>query len=126
MRDRREQEKIKALLWKAYALGYQVGYYRHYESVGWVKREIHKIEEMAEAMGIKEKAIEIYRKGKLEGERKRSILLIGEEVKEERIRKRIFTYEVRSPLSPIILSWKGHTIPHFIRIPVFLRRRNQF
>ena len=128
MRDRREQEKIKALLWRAYALGYQAGYYRHYESVGWIKRELRKIEEMAEALGIKEKAMEIYRKGKLDGERKRSILLIGEEgAKEGRIRKRIFTYEVRrSPISRIILSWKGHIIPHFIRVPAFLRRRNQF
>ncbi|MCD6371022.1 MAG: hypothetical protein J7L63_05980, partial [Thermoplasmata archaeon] len=92
MTDRRKQEKIKALLRKAYALGYQAGYYRHYESVGWIKRELRKIEEMAEALGIKEKAMEIYRKGKLDGERKRSILLIGEEgAKEGRIRKRIFT-----------------------------------
>ncbi len=129
MLERRKQEKIKALLQRAYTLGFEVGYYRHYESVGWVKRELRKIEETANRLGVRERALEVYRKGKTDGERKRSILLIGGERLPERVRgeRRAFTMEARrTPLSRIAIFWRAHTRPRLMNLPNFLRRRNQF
>ncbi len=129
MFDKKKIEEAKTLLRRAYALGFEVGYYRHYESVGWVKKELRRLEEEAEKLGIKKRLLDIYLKGKADGERKRSILQAGEEIPVLRVprERRAFTEEARrTPISRIIISWRAHIRPAFMNLPRFLRRRNQF
>ncbi|MCD6276150.1 MAG: hypothetical protein J7J42_05350 [Thermoplasmata archaeon] len=131
MLDRKKKERIQKLMERAYALGFEVGYYKHYESVGWVKRELRRIEEEAKKLGIWEKILEIYRRGRADGERKRAMFLIEGEARAEtsggrgRVRG-IEEEERRTPIARVIIRWKAHRRPPMIRLPSFLRRRNQF
>ncbi len=76
----RKKKKIdkKALIKKAYVLGFEVGYYKHYEAVGWVRREREKLEKLALEYGIEREIREAYNRGKLEGEKRKSLDLIEE------------------------------------------------
>ena len=124
LRKKRDEKSIK-LLQRAYVLGYEVGYYSHYESVGWVKKELEKLREEAEKLGILEKLEEVYALGKEEGKRKRFFAVAERE--ELPVTERTVTHEEpRYPFSRIRMQIRTHLRPLFLTTPRFLRRRNQF
>ncbi len=122
LRRRKREEIAKDLVKRAYILGYEVGYYRHQDSVGWVKKMLRRYEEEAEKAGILEEVTRAYKRGKIDGARKR-VIEIGEgkerpvempsiDFRVERTRMRVFKREERRPV--------------FTSLPRFLRRRYQF
>ena len=113
-KNKRNVEEKKNLIKKSYALGFEVGYYKHYESVGWVKKAWREIERLAEEMDAEEEVKNAYKKGKIEGERKRSIDLIKD--KSNLLEKR---RDINRALEAISRPVKE---PKFIHFPKFLKR----
>jgi|GEM_PF-1632763 len=122
LRRKRKEEMAQNIIKRAYILGYEVGYYRHQEAVGWVKKELRRLEEEAEKAGVLDEFIKAYKRGKIDGGKKR-IIEIGEgkerpvempqlDFRVERTRIRTFKRFERRPL--------------FTSLPKFLRRRYQF
>ncbi len=120
MKSKKFQKK-EELIKRAYVLGYEVGYYGHYESVGWVKKELRKIEELAREEGIEKEVLTAYRKGKLDSQRKRSYELTeGKEIPADEISN------VRAERTIIRALRRQDRRITFINLPKFLRRRNHF
>ena len=64
----------------AYKLGFDIGYYGHYETLGWIRRENAQINGMAKKLGVVGTVEAAYEKGKKRGsEMKRSRLSKGSE-----------------------------------------------
>ncbi len=125
MLRKKSDEKSVKLLQRAYALGYEVGYYQHYESVGWVKKELSKLREEAEKLGILDKLEQIYNLGKEEGKKKR-FFAIAEKGELPTMERTVTHSEQRYPFSRIRLQIRTHHRPFFLATPKFLKRRNQF
>jgi hypothetical protein len=67
-----DEEKLKALIAKAYHLGHEVGYFNHIEWVGWVsdaREEIFKAATEAESF---DRVLEAYNGGKSDGRKERT------------------------------------------------------
>ncbi len=122
LRRKKREETVRNLIKNAYILGYEVGYYRHQESVGWVKKRLRRFEEEAERAGILDEVMRVYKRGKIDGARKR-VIEIGEgrdrtiempsiDFRVERTRIRTFRRVERRPV--------------FTSLPKFLKRRYQF
>lgn len=62
---------------RAYKLGFEVGYYGHYESLGWIRRENAGIRKMAQDLGITLDVSTAYEKGKRRGSEQRRSKLSG-------------------------------------------------
>ena len=113
---RKNTQKVekKALLERAYKLGFEVGYYKHYESVGWVKKEMEKIIEEAKRLKIIEEIKKAYERGKIDGKKKKSIdMLSGETIVSEK--ENIQT-------AGLTAIKRVHYKPRFISFPKFLKR----
>ncbi|AGB03956.1 hypothetical protein AciM339_0054 [Aciduliprofundum sp. MAR08-339] len=108
------------LIKRAYVLGYEVGYYSHDEAVGWVKKELRKIEQLARAEGIEKEIEKVYKRGKDEGRRKRSYEIT--EGKEKPMEQP----SIRVERNTIRLIRRYELRMQFMDLPRFLRRRNQF
>ncbi len=93
----------KKILRELYILGYEVGYYGHLDTVGWVRREKERLIEEGIKLGIRgELLIEIYEKGvskgRAEKERKLSFMLgkeFLERVEKEIAKEKGALYQVR-------------------------------
>ncbi len=113
---RKKPQKVerKTLVERAYKLGFEVGYYKHYESVGWVKKEMEKIIEEAKRLKIVEEIKKAYKKGKIDGKRKKSIdMLSGESIVPER---------ENIQAAGLGAIKRVHYKPRFISFPKFLKR----
>ena len=62
---------LKRLVEEAYHFGYFVGYRGHSEWAEWVRRKRVQLYSLAEEMGVFERVQEAYRRGRVEGARKR-------------------------------------------------------
>ena len=68
-------EKATDLVSRAYKLGYEIGFYGHYETLGWIRRERAEIDKLAKKLGIVKYVLASYEKGRKRGlEAKRSSL----------------------------------------------------
>ena len=114
LRKRKREVEKKELLKKAYALGFEVGYYRHYEAVGWVRREREKIESLASRYGIEVEVRRAYERGKADGERKKSTDLLEE--------KEVHGGEKNLPVRGLEAISTPSREPRFFHLPKFLRR----
>ncbi len=114
---KKSSNDVKDLIKKAYALGYEVGYYKHYEYIGWVRKIWNEIEEKASAAGIEEEIKKAYARGKADGERKRSLDLLKEE--------KIVPEKKNMPTTGIRAISRITREPRFFSLPSFLKRRNQ-
>ena len=112
--------KREDVLKRAYILGYEVGYYGHYESIGWVKRELRKLESLAREEGIEYEFWEIYRRGKEDSRKARSYEITeGREIPVEDI-------NVRTERTMIRAIRRQDRRIKTLSLPRFLKRRNQF
>jgi len=59
----------KEVIVQSYSLGYEVGYYKHYEIMGWVYEDKNRIFKKAEELGILEVVRKAYQEGRRDGER---------------------------------------------------------
>ncbi len=60
------------LLKKSFKLGFEVGYFHHFEGAGWVAEEKFELEEIGKKLKIEEMASLEYERGKREGVKKRA------------------------------------------------------
>lgn len=119
MRSKKTKKKYN-LIKRAYLLGYEVGYYSHDDAVGWVKKELRKIEQLAREEGIEKEIEQVYKEGKSEGRRKRSYEITeGKEKPMERP-------DIRVERSTIRIISRHNLRVQFVNLPRFLKRRNQF
>ncbi len=102
----------------AYKLGFEVGYYKHYEAVGWVKKEKRRIEDLAKKLGVLDEIMKVYERGKEDGERKKSVGMLEE--KETRASGR-----APEPVKAIRALAHPAREPHFFHIPKFLKRNQK-
>ncbi len=110
-------DEKKELLKEAYKLGFEVGYYRHYESVGWVRRKREEIESIAVQEGILDKVREAYDRGKVDGERKKSVDLIDE--------RKIADKHKNMPVRELAAIEIPDFQPKFFSVPRFLRKNHK-
>ncbi len=103
---------------EAYKLGFEVGYYKHYESVGWVKKERRRIESEAQELGILDEINEMYRRGKEDGARKKSVSML----EEKEVRSSGRAPEQVKALRAIAPPTRE---PHFFHLPKFLRKNQK-
>ena len=122
LRRRKKEIVAEDLIKRAYILGYEVGYYRHQESVGWVKKTLRRYQEEAERAGILEQVLRAYKRGKIDGGRKR-VLEIGEG-KERPVEMPSIDFRVER--TRIKTFRRAERRPLFTSLPKFLRRRYQF
>ncbi len=93
----------KKVLRELYILGYEVGYYGHLDTVGWVRKEKERLIEEGVKLGVKgELLVEIYERGvsrgRREKERKISFMLgkeFLERIEEEIGKEKGALYQVR-------------------------------
>ena len=112
--------KKEDILKRTYILGYEVGYYGHYESIGWVKRELRKLESLAREEGIEYEFWEIYKRGKEDSRKARSYEITeGREIPVEDI-------DVRRERTMIRAIRRQDRRIKTLSLPRFLKRRNQF
>ncbi len=112
--------KREDILKRAYILGYEVGYYGHYESIGWVKRELRKLESLAREEGIEYEFWEIYKRGKEDSRKARSYEVTeGKEIPVEEV-------NVRTERTMIRAIRRQDRRIKTLSLPRFLKRRNQF
>jgi len=112
--------KREDILKRAYMLGYEVGYYGHYESIGWVKRELRKLESIAREEGIEYEFWEIYKRGKENSRKARSYEVTeGREIPVEDI-------SIRAERTMIRAIRRQDRRIKTLSLPRFLKRRNQF
>jgi len=122
LRRKGKDENIRDVLKRGYILGYEVGYYKHQEAVGWVKKELRRLEEEAEKAGILEEFLKAYRRGKIDGGRKRII-----EIREGREKPvEMPAVDFRVERTRIRMFKRLERRPMFTSLPKFLRRRYQF
>ncbi|NPA74917.1 MAG: hypothetical protein GXO25_02400 [Euryarchaeota archaeon] len=114
----KKQQHGEELVREAYKLGFEVGYYKHYESVGWVKKERRKIEAEAEKLGILERVISAYKRGKVDGARKKSQSMV-EEKEVVTVNKGPETVKALKAISPPVRE------PRFFHLPKFLRKNQK-
>ena len=111
---KKKKINVRKLLEEAYKLGFEVGYYGHYEYVGWVREKRERIESIAQKIGVLDKVEAVYRRGKEDGENKRSRdLAMDREIAVERNKAHKGVRALRRH------DWK----PKFIAFPKFLMRR---
>ncbi len=118
----RNYRKKEEILKKAYILGYEVGYYGHYESIGWVKRELRKLEELAKEEGFEDAFWEIYKRGKNDSRRKRSYEVT--EGKEIPVEEAIINARVERTMIRAIRRHDRRV--RTLTLPKFLKGYNQF
>ena len=114
---KKKREESKELLKKAYMLGFEVGYYRHYESVGWVKKKRDAIENEAIAQNLVEEMRKAYQRGKIDGERKKSQDLVQE--------KKVVVSEKHHPVRGLAAISIPKREPRFFSLPKFLRKNHR-
>ena len=117
-----DNEVKKALLKKAYDLGYEVGYYGHMEDISWIKEERESIIERAIEIGLDlEEVTKAYQLGKKRGayDRKQKIqqALSAESLLERLRREYRESYNVEDALSSVF----GSSRPNNIKPPTMLR-----
>jgi hypothetical protein len=122
MVKRKNYGKKEEILKEAYVLGYEVGYYGHYESIGWVKRELTKLEELAKEEEIENAFWEIYERGKNDSRRKRSYEVT--EGKEIPVEETVINVRVERTMIRAIRRHDRRI--RTLTLPKFLRRYNQF
>ncbi len=117
-----KSSKKEDILKKAYILGYEVGYYGHYESIGWVKRELRKLESVAKEEGIEYEFWEIYKRGKDDSRKARSYEITeGREIPVEEA-----IVNIRADRTMIRAIRRQDRRIKTLYLPRFLKRRNQF
>ena len=117
-----KSKKREDVLKRAYILGYEVGYYGHYESIGWVKRELRKLESIAREEGIEYEFWEIYRRGKEDSRKARSYEVTeGREIPVEDI-----SVNITAERTMIRVIRRQDRRIKTLSLPRFLKRRNQF
>lgn len=115
-------EKKEDILKRAYLLGYEVGYYGHYESIGWVRRELRKLESLAKEEGIEYELWEVYRRGKEDSRKARSYEITeGKEIPVEDI-----SVNIRAERTMIRAIRRQDRRIKTLSFPRFLKRRNHF
>ncbi len=60
-------KKVEELLRKAYKLGFDIGYFGHFENVGWIRRERKRPASISGELGISDRVEAAYQKGKRRG-----------------------------------------------------------
>ena len=118
-KKQKKKEQKRDVLKRAYALGFEVGYYKHYESVGWVKKEKRALEEKAREIGIVIEFSETYNRGKEDGERKKSTGMIEE--KSELVENTRESAPIRG-MEAISIPKRE---PKFFHVPKFLKRNQR-
>jgi len=119
---KRDKGDKKALLKRAYDLGYEVGYYGHMEDISWIKEERESILERALEMGVDlEEVTRAYQLGKKRGAyyRRRKIqqALSAESLLERLRREYRESYNVADMFSTVL----GSREPNNIKPPTMLR-----
>jgi len=74
---------IEKLIETVYRLGYESGYYSHFDSVGWVGREKKYLFGLAERLGLLEAVVETYKRAKKKGEHDRWLRVLSQSAPEE-------------------------------------------
>lgn len=119
---RGNKEDKKALLKKAYDLGYEVGYYGHMEDISWIKEERETILEKALEIGMDlEEVTRAYQLGKKRGalDRRQKIqqALSAESLLERLRREYGESYNIADMFSTVL----GSREPTNLRPPSLLR-----
>ena len=65
-------ENSELLITKAYRLGLDVGYFRHVEETGWVRRELITLHKLSKHLGVLDRVSKAYVDGKKRGTEKRN------------------------------------------------------
>ena len=116
-RKKKSKDEKKELLKQAYLLGYEVGYYKHYEAVGWVRKKREELEKIAEDYGLQEEVKKAYDRGKIDGERKKSQDLVQE--------KKVLVKERHHPVRGLEAISMPQREPKFFHLPKFLRKNQR-
>ncbi len=116
-KKKKNVKEEKEILKKAYLLGYEVGYYKHYDAVGWVKKEREEIEKAGEKYGIVDEIHTAYQRGKVDGERKKSQDLTQE--------KKVVVKERHHPVRGLEAISMPVREPKFFHLPKFLRKNQR-
>ncbi len=66
-----DSSELKRLVEEAYRFGYFVGYGGHSEWAGWIRRKKVQMYSLAEELGVLELVRDAYRRGKVEGAKKK-------------------------------------------------------
>ncbi len=115
-KKRKNEERAKEILKEAYKLGFEVGYYRHYESVGWVRKKREELEHAAAVEGISSELVKAYERGKVDGERKKSKDMVTD--------KKVLAKTKHTPAHGIEAISIPDMEPKFFRLPKFLRKNH--
>jgi len=115
-KKRKNDVRAKEILKEAYKLGFEVGYYRHYESVGWVRRRREELEHEAAIEEISSELVKAYERGKVDGERKKSKDMLNE--------KKIVAKTKHTPAHGMEAISIPDMEPKFFRLPRFLRKKS--
>ena len=117
MKVKKKKVDAREVIKKAYILGFEVGYYKHYDSVGWVRRERDRIEELAEKIGIEKEVERAYRRGISDGATKREQDLVQD--------KNVPAGKVRQPTRGLEAIEIPDMKPKFFHFPRFLRKNHR-
>jgi len=79
----RSVEDVEKLIESVYRLGYETGYYSHFDAVGWVGRERDRLFNLAEQIGLLEPIKDAYRRAKKKGEHDKWFRVMDQSVSED-------------------------------------------
>jgi len=66
-----ESRSVDELVSRAYRLGFEIGFFGHFESLGWIRREKQYLDSRAKQMSATAAVATAYRRGKRRGEEAR-------------------------------------------------------
>jgi hypothetical protein len=127
-----KSEVVTDLIKRSYKLGYDIGYYGHYETLGWIRREKTQINNMAKNLGILGATTASYEKGKKRGyemRRNRLSKSSGDNAEPEEEDIVGVDWEDRRVPSPVhvkpmvLKSPKVMSMGHILDLPKILRKR---